>query len=313
MGKRVVVALGGNALQNAGQSPTYETQKSACETTAKGIVDIIENGYEVVITHGNGPQVGNIVLQNENSDSEKTPAMPLHVCGSMTQGEIGYWLQQAIGSELTKRGIEKEVCTVVSQVVVDDKDSAFRNPTKPIGPFYEETEANKLISEKEYTMVEDSGRGWRRVVPSPSPIDIVEKKAIKTLVDNGFLTIAVGGGGIPVIKNKGLYNGIDAVIDKDLASEKLAELLDGDILFIITAVEQVLLNFNKPNQQALDKLLVEEIPLYIKEGHFAPGSMLPKIKAAMKFAQSKEGRKCIITSLDKAVEALHGKTGTVVY
>jgi carbamate kinase len=312
MTKKVVIALGGNAIQEAGKPATAETQLNACRQTAVSIVDILESGYEVVVAHGNGPQVGNIVLQNEAAHSDKTPAMPFDVCGAMSQGEIGYWLQQSIGDELRKRGRDIPVCTVVTQVTVDREDSAFKNPTKPIGPFYTEEAARKIADEKGYVMKEDAGRGWRRVVASPMPVDVVEKEAIKKLVESGILTIAVGGGGIPVVVEGGRLKGVAAVIDKDLGSEKLAEILDADILMILTAVEKVSINYNKPNQMDIDAMTVEEAEKYMVEGHFAPGSMLPKVKAAVKFVVSKENRTCVITSLESAAKALRGQTGTTV-
>lgn len=312
MAKRIVIALGGNAIQEAGKPASSDVQLNACRKTAVSIVDIIEDGYEVVLAHGNGPQVGNIVLQNESSDSDKTPAMPFDVCGAMSQGEIGYWLQQSIGNELRARGMDIPVCTVVTQVIVSKDDGAFKNPTKPIGPFYTEETAKKIASEKGYIMREDAGRGWRRVVASPIPVDVVEKEAIKKLVSGGVLTIAVGGGGIPVIVENGALKGVAAVIDKDFGSEKLAEILDADLLLILTAVEKVSINYNKPGQREISEMTVAEAEEYIAEGHFAPGSMLPKVKAGNKFVASQKGRVCIITSLESAARALKGETGTVI-
>ncbi len=310
--KKIVVALGGNALQEAGKPATAEAQLEVVEKTAEHIADIIDKGYQVVVAHGNGPQVGRIVLASEAAASV-TPAMPFDVCGAMSQGYIGYHIQQGLSKVLRNRGINKEVATVVTQVVVDQNDPKFQNPSKPIGPFYTEDEAKAIAAEKGYVMKEDAGRGWRRVVASPMPVEIVELDAVKCLVDNGFVVVSVGGGGIPVIRNaKGDLEGTAAVIDKDLASEKLAEDLDADALVILTAVEKVSINYNKPNQKDLDTLTVDEAKQYIAEGHFAPGSMLPKVEAAIKFVESKKGRKSIITSLDKAVEALEGKAGTVV-
>lgn len=312
MAKRIVIALGGNAIQELGKPATSEVQLDACRKTAVSIVDIIENGYEVVIAHGNGPQVGNIVLQNETADSDKTPAMPFDVCGAMSQGEIGYWLQQAIGDELRSRGKSIPVCTVVTQVIVSKDDEAFKNPTKPIGPFYTGEAARRIAGEKGYVMKEDAGRGWRRVVASPMPVDVVEKEAIKKLVDGGVLTIAVGGGGIPVISEGNRLKGVAAVIDKDLGSEKLAEILNADVLLILTAVEKVSINYNKPNQENISTMTVAEAEEYTASGHFAPGSMLPKVKAGVKFVSSREGRICVITSLESADKALRGETGTTI-
>ncbi|MBR5291880.1 MAG: carbamate kinase [Clostridia bacterium] len=310
--KKIVIALGGNALQEAGKPATAEAQLEVVEKTAEYIADIIEAGYKVVVAHGNGPQVGRIVLQNEYA-VPVTPAMPFDVCGAMSQGYIGYHIQQGLTKVLRSRGNKAEVATVVTQVLVDQNDPKFQNPSKPIGPFYTEEEAKAIAAEKGYVMKEDAGRGWRRVVASPVPVAIEELNAVKCLVDNGFITVTVGGGGIPVIRNEqGMLEGTAAVIDKDLASEKLAEDLDADALVILTAVEKVSINFKKPDQKDLESLSVEEAKQYIAEGHFAPGSMLPKIEAAVKFVESKPGRVSIITSLDKAVEALEGKAGTTV-
>ena len=308
--KKLVIALGGNALQEAGKPATAEAQLEVVEQTAEYIAQIIEQGYEVIIAHGNGPQVGRIVLQNEAANNV-TPAMPFDVCGAMSQGMIGYHIQQGLSKVLRRRGVNKQVATLVTQVVVDANDPKFQNPSKPIGPFYSEEEAKKIADEKGYTMREDAGRGWRRVVASPLPVEIAELDAVKCLVDGGFVVVTVGGGGIPVVKNSdGDLVGTAAVIDKDLASEKLAEDLDADALVILTAVEKVSINFKKPTQMDLDQLSVEDAKGYIKEGHFAPGSMLPKIEAAVKFVESKPGRVSIITSLDKALDALNGKGGT---
>lgn len=307
--EKIVVALGGNALQAAGKPATAEAQLEVVKDTTRYIADLIDAGYQVVIAHGNGPQVGRIVLQNEAAN-QITPAMPFDVCGAMSQGMIGYHIQQALKNELQKRGSKKAVSTIVTQVVVDKEDSAFKNPTKPIGPFYTEEEANLLKKEKGYDMVEDAGRGFRRVVASPMPKRIVEIDAVETLVNSGAVVITVGGGGIPVIEENGELKGVAAVIDKDLASEKLAEDLAADTLLILTAVDKVSLNFGKPNQVDLDDITVEEAKKYIEEGHFASGSMLPKVEAAIKFAESKEGRVAIIASLDNCLEAVKGKQGT---
>ena len=310
--KKIVVALGGNALQEAGKPATAEAQLEVVEKTAEHIADIIGEGYEVVVAHGNGPQVGRLVLQNEYAN-DITPAMPFDVCGAMSQGYIGYHIQQGLSKVLRHRGSKAQVATVVTQVVVDQNDPKFQNPSKPIGPFYKEDEARAIAAEKGYVMKEDAGRGWRRVVASPVPVEIVELDAVKCLVDNGFVVVSVGGGGIPVIrKENGDLEGTAAVIDKDLASEKLAEDLNADALVILTAVEKVSINYNKPDQKDLSTLTVAEAKQYMAEGHFAPGSMLPKIEAAVKFVESKPGRRSIITSLDKAVEALEGKAGTTI-
>ncbi|SCL91365.1 carbamate kinase [Sporanaerobacter sp. PP17-6a] len=312
MGDRIVIALGGNALQTVDGSPTFESQMKACQQTAEKIAELLEKNYELIITHGNGPQVGNIVIQNEISNSSRTPSMPLHVCGAMSQGEIGYWLQQSILNEIYTKNINKSVCTIISQVVVDENDKAFESPSKPIGPFYDEIEAKKISDEKGYIMKEDAGRGWRRVVASPVPVNLVEKDAIRLLISEGIVTIVGGGGGIPVVKEDNRIKGVSAVIDKDLTSEMIAEMIDADILLILTAVDNVSINFNKPNQQPIYSMNIDDAKRYIKEGQFAPGSMLPKIKAAIKFVTSKRGRKCIITSLEKAVNAIEGKSGTLI-
>ena len=297
MKDKIVVALGGNALGN-----TPEEQIQAVRHTAKPIVDLIADGHEVIIAHGNGPQVGmiNLAMDVASKSSAATPEMPFPECGAMSQGYIGYHLQNAIREELLERDMQIPVATVVTQVIVDKNDSAFENPTKPVGAFYSKEEAEKLMTEKGFVMKEDAGRGYRRVVASPLPIDVAEKETIKTLVDNNQVVIAVGGGGIPVYAEGNKLIGIPAVIDKDFASAKLAEILDADYLIILTAVEQVAINFGKENEQWLSTLTINEAEKYIEEGHFAPGSMLPKVKAAISFAESKEGRKALITSLEKA-------------
>lgn len=307
---RIVIALGGNAL---GKTP--EEQLSLVKNTAKPIVDLIEAGNEVVIAHGNGPQVGmiNLAMEVASGTEDAVPSMPFPECGAMSQGYIGYHLQNAIGEELQKRSIDKPVATIVTQVVVDKEDEAFKHPSKPIGSFYTEEECKKLREEKGYDMVEDSGRGFRRVVPSPKPVDVVEKETVKALLEKGQVVITVGGGGIPVIKEGHSLKGVPAVIDKDFASEKIAEILDADYLFILTAVDRVSINFGKPDQMDLEEMSIEEARKYIEEKHFAPGSMLPKVEAAIKFADSKAGRTTIIASLERAKDALAGKSGTKVY
>ena len=310
--KKLVIALGGNALQEAGKPATAQAQLEVVEKTSEYIADIVERGYEVIVAHGNGPQVGRIVIQNEVA-SASTPAMPFDVCGAMSQGMIGYHIQQGLSKVLRHRGINKNVVTIVTQVVVDKDDPKFKAPSKPIGPFYTEEEAKAIAAEKGYTMKEDAGRGWRRVVASPLPVEIVELDAVKTLNDAGFVVVTVGGGGIPVVRNEaGDLEGVAAVIDKDLASEKLARDMDADALVILTAVEKVSINFKKPDQKDLDRMSAAEAKQYIKEGHFAPGSMLPKIEAALNFVESKPGRISIITSLDKAVDAIEGRAGTTI-
>ena len=297
---KVVVALGGNAL-----GKTCAEQKELVKKTAKPIVDLIEQGNKVTIAHGNGPQVG--LIKNAFKGD-----MPFAECGAMSQGYIGYHLQNAIKAELKKRGIKKNVATVITQVLVDKDDKAFQNPTKPIGLFYTKEEAEKLMSATGDTYVEDAGRGYRKVIASPKPIDVIEKDVISHLIEAGDVVITVGGGGIPVVANGDGYEGVAAVIDKDFASEKLAEIVDADQLIILTAVEKVAINFGKENQEELDKVTVDEMKKYSEEGHFAKGSMLPKVEAAIMFAESKPGRVSLITSLEKAGEGIEGKTGTII-
>lgn len=309
---KVVVALGGNALQEAGTPATAEAQLEVVKKTSEYIAEMSVRGYELAIAHGNGPQVGRILLASETA-SNVTPAMPFDVCGAMSQGYIGYHIQQGLRQAIRRKaGRDIPVVTVVTQVVVDKDDPAFKNPTKPIGPFYTEEEARKLEKEKGYVMKEDAGRGWRRVVASPMPKKIVELSAVKELWDT-TIVVTVGGGGIPVIeKEDGSLEGVAAVIDKDLAAERLAEDIGADILMILTEVEKVSLNFKKPDQKDLDRITAAEAEQYIKEGHFAPGSMLPKVQAAVMFAKANPGKRAIITSLYKAVEALEGRAGTTI-
>lgn len=308
--RKIVVALGGNAIQSG--DATAKAQQEALEKTAEQLVKIIENDKDIVIVHGNGPQVGNILLQQKAADSEKNPAMPLDTCGAMSQGMIGYWMENAIEKALKKRNIQKEVVTVITRVVVDEKDEAFNNPTKPIGPFYAEDEARKLMKETKAVFKEDAGRGWRRVVPSPTPVSIHEHKVINSLVEAGNIVVAAGGGGIPVMESREGLIGTEAVIDKDFAAQKLAELVGADTLVILTAVDFVYVNFNQPNQKRLEFVNVDELEEYIREQHFAAGSMLPKIKAAINFVNTNPERRAIITSLEKAYEALEENAGTII-
>lgn len=311
---KVVVALGGNALQEAGSPATAEAQLAVVKKTCEYLADISCKGYEMAVVHGNGPQVGNITLSQETAEkiNPKLPAMPFDVCGAMSQGYIGYQIQQCLRDALRNRNRNVPVVTLVTQVIVDEHDKAFQNPTKPIGPFYTEEEAKKIAEEKGYTVKEDAGRGWRRVVASPIPKRIAEIDSVKRLWDS-TIVITAGGGGIPVIENMdGSLTGVPAVIDKDLAAERLAEDMETDILLILTEVDKISLNFKKPNQQDLSHVTVAEAIKYIEEGHFAPGSMLPKVMAAIKFARRFPGKKAIITSLYKAVDALDGNEGTVI-
>ncbi len=298
---KVVIALGGNAL---GKSAAEQLE--LVKATALPIVDLVQEGNEVVIAHGNGPQVG--MINNEMSNVN----MPFPECGAMSQGYIGYHLQNAIKNELLNRGINKNVVTLVTQVEVDPKDQGFANPTKPIGAFLSLEEAKELEETKGFTMVEDSGRGYRRVVPSPKPVDIVEKEVVNTLVNNGEVVITVGGGGIPVVKNGHGYHGVPAVIDKDFASAKLAELVDADALCILTAVDYVAIRFGQPDQENLKDMTAKDLRNLISEGHFAKGSMLPKVEAALGFVESTENKVAIIASLEKAKEALKFNTGTII-
>jgi len=309
--KRVVIALGGNALEDKKLPSTAESQLIVVKKTSEYLAEISCAGYEIAIVHGNGPQVGRILLATEAA-KDITPSMPFDVCGAMSQGYIGYHIQQGLRLALAKRNRMLPVVSLITQVVVDKADKAFQNPTKPIGPFYSEEEAKRLSEEKGYTVKEDSGRGWRRVVASPMPIRIVEIDTIKTLWDS-TIAVTCGGGGIPVVENAdGSLEGIAAVIDKDLAAQRLAEDMDAEILMILTEVEKVSINFNKPNQQDLSHITIKEAEKFIEEGHFAPGSMLPKVLAAVNFAKSKPGRKAVITSLYKAVDALEGNCGTII-
>ena len=311
MGEKIVVALGGNALQSGKAEPTAEAQLKVVKNTCERIADISDMGYEVAVVHGNGPQVGRILLASETA-KDVTPAMPFDVCGAMSQGYIGYHLQQALKYALNKRNRNIPVATIATQMVVEANDPGFKNPTKPIGPFYTEEEAKALQEEKGYTMKEDAGRGWRRVVASPIPRKIVEIESVKQLWDS-TIVITCGGGGIPVIENwDGSLEGVAAVIDKDFAAELLAEQVDADVLMILTEVEKVAINYNKPDQQDLSHMSLKEAAQYCDEGQFAPGSMLPKVQACMKFVRAYPNKKAIITSLDKAIEALEGKTGTVI-
>lgn len=298
-------------MQSKNSEPTAAGQLEVVKKTCEYIADISTNGHEIAIVHGNGPQVGRILLASETA-KDVTPAMPFDVCGAMSQGYIGYHIQQALKYALSKRNMNIPVLTVATQIEVDKDDRAFQNPTKPIGPFYTEEEAKLLETEKGYNMKEDAGRGWRRVVASPIPRKIIEIEAIRDLWDSSIV-ISCGGGGIPVVENMdGTLEGVAAVIDKDFAVELLAEQVEADTLMILTEVEKVAVNWGKSNQQNIDKMSLQDAVQYIEEGQFAPGSMLPKVEAAMKFVRTYPNKKAIITSLDKAIDALEGKTGTEI-
>ncbi|PAT02527.1 carbamate kinase [Candidatus Izimaplasma bacterium ZiA1] len=300
---RIVVSLGGNALgKNA------EEQKNLLKNVSTPIVELIKSGHEVIIAHGNGPQVGMINLAF--GESKSTPLMPFPECGAMSQGYIGYHMQNAIANELTRQNINKSIASIVTQVIVDENDSAFQNPTKPIGSFYTKEEADVLAKENDYIMVEDSGRGYRRVVPSPMPIDVKEKEIIDSLLNANHIVITVGGGGIPVTSHNGILTGVPAVIDKDNASAKIGELVNADYLYILTAVDNVYVNFGKENQKQLDEITIPELKEYIDQKQFAEGSMLPKIKACINFA--KDGKTAVIASLNNAKEAFELKAGTII-
>lgn len=309
MSKRIVIALGGNALGN-----TPDQQLKLVRGTAKVIVDMAKEGYEIIVGHGNGPQVGmiNLAMDYAANGSAGTPYMPFAECGAMSQGYIGYHLQQAIREEMKKQGLERDVVALVTQVLVDSNDDAFNHPTKPVGMFYTKEQAEKIEKEKGFIFTEDAGRGYRRVVPSPLPVEIIELNVIKKLVKDNTIVIATGGGGIPVINTDNGLKGVDAVIDKDRSSAKLALDLNADMLVILTAVDKVCINYNKPDQVELSELILDDAEKYIKEGQFAKGSMLPKVEACMDFVRKSNGAKALITSLEKAAIALKGQTGTII-
>ena len=309
--RTIVVALGGNALQRQGEASSQAQQRVADETIAQ-LLPLIQAGHRVAIVHGNGPQVGNIVLHEEAINTEAVPSLPLEDSGAMSQGLIGFWLQQAIHDALATRGVhDKYAVSIVTQTVVDQADPAFQNPTKPIGPFYSEEEAKKVQAERGYTVREDSGRGWRRVVPSPKPQEIVEAPVIKALVDAGVLVVSTGGGGIPVLRDtSGQLSGVAAVIDKDFGAAKLADMLEADTLLILTSVDAAKINFGQPTEQSLGEVSVEELQQHIDAGQFAAGSMLPKTQAALSFVAGASGRTAIITSLEKTADAINGAAGT---
>ncbi|MBG9980133.1 carbamate kinase [Facklamia lactis] len=307
---KIVVALGGNAILSS--DPTAEAQKEALKQTASHLVKLIQNGDELIITHGNGPQVGNLLLQNIAADSEKNPAFPLDSLVAMTEGSIGYWLQNAMQNELAKLNIDKSVVSLVSQVIVDKADPAFENLSKPIGPFYTEEEAKKQMEESQVTFKEDAGRGWRKVVASPKPVAIKEIDSISALVEAGHVVVATGGGGVPVIEEDGKLIGVEAVIDKDFASQKLANDLGADMFIVLTGVDYVFVNYNKPNQEKLENVKVSDLKKYIEEEQFAPGSMLPKVEAVINFVENSPEGKAVITSLENLQALIEENAGTIV-
>lgn len=307
---KIVVALGGNALSKDGKA-TAADQLAVANETASELVKLITAGHTLAIVHGNGPQIGNIILHEEAINTEKTPTMPVDVAGAMSQGQIGYWLQNALRNQLEQLKIKKPIASIVTQVLVSKDDPAFKNPSKPIGPFYTEEEAKKLAKTRGITVKEDAGRGWRKVVPSPIPLSIIESDLIKIAIGNGAVIVAGGGGGIPVYYDQhGRLTGLEAVIDKDFAAEKLAETIDADILLILTAVDNVKINYKQPDEKALTELTVDDAFKLIAQGQFAAGSMLPKVEAGVSFVSGANKRVCIITSPEKASKAIEGKAGT---
>lgn len=310
MGHRIVVALGGNALKTSNKD-TVEQQKQVAATTAKQLVGLVAEGHEIIVSHGNGPQVGRILLNEESGAGEG--AAPLDTCSAMSQGEIGYWLQQAIYDELAEQGIKRSVATVITQTLVDAHDQAFKEPSKPIGPFYpDETTARKAAKERGFVVKEDAGRGWRRVVASPKPKSIIEKDFIVHAVERGNIVISAGGGGVPVVEKDGKLTGMEAVIDKDFASATLAHLVDAHQLMILTGVENASINFQKPDEKPLHSVTEKEMREYITQQQFAPGSMLPKVEASLGFIGRSSQRQAIITTPEKALAAIKGEAGTII-
>ena len=309
MAKRIVVALGGNAIET--NTGTAESQEESIKRTMRSLIEFVKNKDELVITHGNGPQVGNLLLQEAAGSTKKNPPMPLDTVGAMSQGEIGYWMELALDSVLAENGIDKTVAAIVSQTVVSKDDPAFLKPTKPIGPFYSQEECEELKKEHpDFVSIEDAGRGFRRVVPSPKPIRMLQVGVVLAMIEKGMIPIASGGGGVPVVSDgKGGYVGVEGVIDKDFGAAQMAEDVDADELIILTAVDNVCVNFNKPDQKALTNVTVEELEKYMAEGQFAAGSMLPKVQAAIKFVNAKPQCHAVITSLDKVADLVAGVPG----
>ncbi|WP_214078714.1 carbamate kinase [Mesotoga sp.] len=307
--KRIVVAIGGNALNKPNEKPTAEIMEKNLLSTTSYLADLVEDGYELIITHGNGPQVGNLLVQQDMS-KDVFPPFPIDVNDAMTQGSIGYLITQTLNNELLKRGKRRDIACVLTQIVVDKEDEGFLHPSKPVGPFYDEKTAKELERTKGWTVKEDAGRGFRRVVPSPIPLDVLEIEPIREMINDGTIVVAAGGGGIPVARDeRGMIKGVEAVIDKDRASALLAKLIDADALVILTGVDHAYINFGKKDQRELKVVTVEEGKMLIDAGHFAKGSMLPKIESAIEFA-SRTGKEAIITSLEKVDLALRGKSGT---
>lgn len=308
---RIVVALGGNALSENGKASAFEQQEVA-KATASKLTSLILAGHEIVIVHGNGPQIGNIILHEEAINTKEVPTMPMDTCSAMSQGQIGYWLQNAFYNYFSQNNIRESISTIVTQVLVDENDPAFKNPTKPIGPFYDENKAKELAETKGISVKEDAGRGWRKVVPSPKPKAIVELDIIKALISSGKIVIAAGGGGIPVIEKDGSLVGIEAVIDKDFAAAILADAIDADILLILTAIDFVKINFNQPDEFNIKEINLVQAKQYIEGGHFAPGSMLPKIEASVQFVEKQKNRVAIISSLADPLASISGNIGTAI-
>lgn len=308
--EKIVVALGGNAILT--DDPSAKGQIQALKETASYLVELVKQDKQLIVSHGNGPQVGNLLIQQSASDSEKNPAMPLDTCVAMTQGSIGYWLQNSLMEALRTENIEKNVASLITQIVVDPEDPAFDQPSKPIGPFVNQEEAEKQMQETDDIFIEDSGRGYRKVVPSPQPIDIVESNVIQAMVEQGIIPIAAGGGGIPVLAEGHRYAGVEAVIDKDFASAKLAELVDADTLLILTGVSHAYINYNQADELKIEDISVNEMKNYIEQGHFSAGSMLPKVKAAVSFIENKPEGKAIITSLENIGKFLKDGSATVI-
>lgn len=303
-----VIALGGNAIVSRDEKGTIEEQASNLKKTAEAIIDVAREGMSVVVTHGNGPQIGAILIQNEMA-KETVPSMPIDVCVAESQGLIGYLIEKALRDAAAERNLDLQIAAVLTQTLVRPDDPDFKAPSKPVGPFYDELTASRLAKEQGYRMIEDSGRGWRRVVPSPAPIEVIEAPTIRQLVEKGFMVIANGGGGIPVIQKDGLTIGVEAVIDKDLSSQKLATQIGASTLLLLTDVRKVYLNFGKPNQSEIDQMTAEEAYKYLRQGQFHKGSMEPKVRAAAEFVKS-GGKLAAIGSLDDAYNTLKGRSGT---